>query len=87
MVCVVISKSMVYVFDSSCAAEALDQVLDWQWRNPRIEMWRGRSDRPGQYRFDWRIRVEGTDETLFLVLFSGVLEFSAEPDYLEPIPA
>jgi hypothetical protein len=46
-------------------------------------MWRGRSDRPGQYRFDWRISVHGVDETVFLLQFASVAQFHAEPDYCE----
>jgi hypothetical protein len=59
----------------------LDSILEWQWYRERVDMWRGRSDKPGQYRFDWRIRVEGVDETQFLLMFSHCAEFCAEPDY------
>lgn len=78
---------MIYVFDPSCSSDLLDQVLSWCWYKDRVDMWRGRSDQPGQYRFDWRIRVEGRDETEFLVRFSGELEFRAEPDYVDPVAA
>ena len=73
------------MFDPSCSSESLDLVLSWSWYKPSVDMWRGRSDQPGQYRFDWRISVQGRDETEFLVRFSGLLEFRAEPDYKDPV--
>ena len=72
---------MIYRFSSSATDAALDSVLDWSWYKPEVDMWRGRCDAPGQYRFDWRIRVEGAREIEFLLLFSAVVEFDAEPDY------
>ena len=73
---------MIYRFESSVAESSLDQVLAWSYSKPSVLMWRGRSDRPGQYRFDWRILVEAREETEFLLLFSSVVEFVAEPDYV-----
>lgn len=78
---VLVNTRMIYRFEPSCSAEQLDRVLHWSWYLADVEMWRGRCDCPGQYRFDWRIRVEGVRETEFLVRFSGVVEFVAEPDY------
>ena len=73
---------MIYRFLPSNSYEQLDLVMTWSWYRSSVDMWMGRCDAPGQYRFDWRIRVEGCEETEFLLRFSGVLEFVAEPDYV-----
>ena len=73
---------MIYCFEPTCAESVLDDILAWSWYRPSVEMWRGRSDQPGQYRFDWRIRVEGSDELMFLLLFAHRAEFVCEPDYV-----
>lgn len=73
---------MIYVFDPLCSESVLDDILAWSWYKPSVEMWRGRSDLPGQYRFDWRIRVEGVLETEFLLRFSARAVFRPEPDYV-----
>ena len=73
---------MIYRFLPSTCNDRLDLVLAWSWCREGVDMWMGRCDAPGQYRFDWRIRVEGCEETEFLLRFSGVLEFEAEPDYV-----
>lgn len=74
---------MIYRFEPSCSEPVLDSILEWAWYKDGVSLWRGRSDQPGQYRFDWRIRVEGAWETEFLLRFSGVAQFSAEPDYVD----
>jgi hypothetical protein len=74
---------MIYRFDSSLTDAQMDLVLDWSWSLDDVHLWRGRSDRPGQYRFDWRIRVEGSRETEFLLRFSDSLVFECEADYSE----
>lgn len=72
---------MIYCFEPNCDPCVLDSVLEWSWTRPDVDLWRGRADQPGQYRFDWRISVSGVRETEFLVRFAGQLEFWAEPDY------
>ena len=74
---------MIYRFLPSLTDAQLDSIVAWGWDKLDVELWRGRCDAPGQYRFDWRIRVEGRVETEFLLLFAGGVEFVAEPDYLD----
>lgn len=74
---------MIYVFDSEICDSDINCVLAWSRSCADVDLWRGRSDRPGQYRFDWRIRVQGRTEVLFLLQFSS-LDFKAEPDYVDP---
>ena len=76
-----LNTRMIYRFEPSCAESVLDRILEWQWHRADVDMWRGRSDVPGQYRFDWCIQVSGQDEVLFLLLFADCAVFSAEPDY------
>jgi len=82
-VCSLLNTRMIYRFESSTTESVLDRILSWSWHRADVAMWRGRSDRPGQYRFDWRISVHGVDETVFLLQFASVAQFHAEPDYCE----
>jgi hypothetical protein len=72
---------MIYRFSSSTPESVLDAVLAWSWYKESVEMWRGRCDAPGQYRFDWRIRVEGRFETEFLLRW-GAEHSVLEQDYV-----
>lgn len=72
---------MIYRFEPSASDSVLNSVIEWSNSHSDVELWRGRCDQPGQYRFDWRIRLSGRTELEFILRFSGELEFTAEPDY------
>lgn len=71
---------MIYRINYDCVQHQLEEILAWADHH-HCEYWRGRADQPGQYRFEWRIRVEGPLEVMFLLLFADRASFVAEPDY------
>lgn len=75
---------MIYRFNPDTPESVLDAVLAWSWHKHSVDMWRGRCDVPGQYRFDWRVRVEGAFETEFLLRW-GAVHCVAESDYSESL--
>ena len=74
-----VNTYMIYRIEHTADSVVLDSILEWGNRNSGVDVWMGRCDQPGQYRFEWRVSCTGTRETELLLRWSSLLQ--AEPDY------